>query len=238
MSEKVILTGSSLVSSVFTKVKKRIVERKNIRIMNKVKTMEEAYQVFDLLGIKNVTKKWQKANGSEVWELPFKTMYANGYSEVNRFTIYKSGYVRKMLVNPESNASYSCYQLNKTRKSEDFHKYYEWNDDFTEQKWTGKYVKSKRKERIMIPNHADRVVYLCNYILKNYYRNQQGASFYRINDYQVNLMQEYCNDSHKLDKIQRPESYDLPFEETVERDSFIDNNEIKVIINGHRYNLS
>ena len=206
--------------------------------MNKVKTMEEAYQVFDLLGIKNVTKKWQKANGSEVWELPFKTMYANGYSEVNRFTIYKSGYVRKMLVNPESNASYSCYQLNKTRKSEDFHKYYEWNDDFTEQKWTGKYVKSKRKERIMIPNHADRVVYLCNYILKNYYRNQKGASFYRINDYQVNLMHEYCKDSHKLDKIQRPESYDLPFEETVERDSFIDNNEIKVIINGHRYNLS
>ena len=238
MSEKVILTGSSLVSSVFIKVKKRIVERKNIRIMNKVKTMEEAYQVFDLLGIKNVTKKWQKANGSEVWELPFKTMYANGYSEVNRFTIYKSGYVRKMLVHPESNASYSCYQLNKTRKSEDFHKYYEWNDDFTEQKWTGKYVKSKRKERIMIPNHADRVVYLCNYILKNYYRNQRGASFYRINDYQVNLMHEYCKDSHKLDKIQRPESYDLPFEETVERDSFIDNNEIKVIINGHRYNLS
>ena len=206
--------------------------------MEKVKTMQEAYRVFELLGIKDVTKGWQKEKGTQVFELPFKTMYANGYSEVNRFTIYKSGYVRKMLVHPESNASYSCYQLNKTRKSEDFHKYYEWNDDFTEQKWTGKYVKSKRKERIMIPNHADRVVYLCNYILKNYYRNQQGASFYRINDYQVNLMQEYCKDSHKLDKIQRPESYDLPFEETVERDSFIDNNEIKVIINGHRYNLS
>ena len=206
--------------------------------MKKVKTMEEAYQVFDLLGIKEVTKKWQKANGSEVWELPFKTMYANGYSEVNRFTIYRSGYIRKMLVNSETGASYSCYQLNKTRKTEEFNKYYEWNDDFTEQKWTGKYVKSKRKERIMIDNHRDRVVYLCNYILKNYYRSQTGAGFYRINDYQVNLMQEYCKDSHKLDKIQRPESYDLPFEETVERDSFIDNNEIKVIINGHRYNLS
>ena len=194
--------------------------------MNKVKTMEEAYQVFDLLGIKNVTKKWQKANGSEVWELPFKTMYANGYSEVNRFTIYKSGYVRKMVVN-SNGASYSCYQLNKTRKTEEFNKYYEWNDDFTEQKWTGKYVKSKSKARIMIPNHADRVVYLCNYILKNYYRNQTGASFYRINDYQVSLMQNV-----------KPEPQDLPFEETVERDSFIDNNEIKVIINGHRYNLS
>ena len=206
--------------------------------MKKVRTMQEAYRVFELLGIKEVTKKWQKAKGTEVWELPFKTMYYNGATEINRFTIYRSGYIRKMMVHPESNASYSCYQLNKTRKTEEYVKYYEWNDDFTESKWTGKYVKSKRKERILIDNHRDRVVYLCNYILKNYYRSQTGAGFYRINDYQVNLMQEYCKDSHKLDKIQRPESYDLPFEETVERDSFIDNNEIKVIINGHRYNLS
>ena len=28
------------------------------------------------------------------------------------------------------------------------------------------------------------------------------------------------------------------FEETVKRDGFIDDNEIQVIINGHRYNLS
>ena len=206
--------------------------------MNKVKTMQEAYRVFDLLGIKEVTKKWQKANGSEVWELPFKTMYANGYTEVNRFTIYRSGYVRKMLVHPESNASYSCYQINRTRKCDEYVKDYEWCEDKDDLVWTGKYRKSNRTERIMIDNHRDRVVYLCNYILKNYYRSQTGAGFYRINDYQVNLMQEYCKDSHKLDKIQRPESYDLPFEETVERDSFIDNNEIKVIINGHRYNLS
>ena len=184
--------------------------------MNKVKTMEEAYRVFDLLGIKEVTKKWQKANGSEVWELPFKTMYANGYTEVNRFTIYRSGYVRKMVVHPESNASYSCYQINKTRKSEEYVKYYEWNDDYTEQKWTGKYIKSKRTERILIDNHRDRIVYLCNYILKNYYRSQTGAGFYRINDYQVSLMQKQS--AHT----------DFQFPE----------DDIKVIINGHRYNLS
>ena len=79
----------------------------------------------------------------------------------------------------------------------------------------------------MIDNHRDRVVYLCNYILKNYYRSQTGAGFYRINDYQVSLMQNI-----------KPEPQHLPFEETVGRDSFIDNNEITVIINGHRYNLS
>ena len=204
--------------------------------MNKVKTMQEAYRVFELLGIKEVTKPWQKKQGTEVWELPFKTMYYNGYAEPNRFSVYKSGYVRKMVVHPESNASYSCYQINKTRKSEEYVKYYEWNDDFTESKWTGKYIKSKRKERIMIDNHRDRVVYLCNYILKNYYRSQTGAGFYRINDYQVNLMQEYSKDSDELDKMKHPERYDdLPFK--CESETFT-KDEVKVIINGHRYNLS
>ena len=43
--------------------------------MNKVKTMQEAYRVFELLGIKDVTKKWQKEKkGTEVWELPFKKL--------------------------------------------------------------------------------------------------------------------------------------------------------------------
>ena len=199
---------------------------------NKVKNGQMAEFMFDLLGIKDVTKPYQKKRGTQVFELPFKTMYANGYKEVNRFTIYKNGYVRKMIVK-DNGASYCCYQLNRTRTKDNYYKDYDLDGN-----WTGKYNKYVGKERIMIPDYEDRLVYLCNYILKNYYRNQQGASFYRINDYQVNLMHEYCKDSHKLDKIQRPESYDLPFEETVERDSFIDNNEIKVIINGHRYNLS
>ena len=36
--------------------------------MKKVRTMEEAYRVFEYLGMKEVTKKWQKAKGTEVWE--------------------------------------------------------------------------------------------------------------------------------------------------------------------------
>ena len=73
--------------------------------MKKVRTMEEAYRVFELLGIKEVTKKWQKNKGTEVWELPFKTMYDNGHLSVNRFSIYRSGYVRKMVVYGKNNAS-------------------------------------------------------------------------------------------------------------------------------------
>ena len=65
---------------------------------NKVWNGQMAEYMFDLLGIKDVTKPWQKEKGTQVFELPFKTMYANGYKEVNRFTIYKSCYVSKMLV--------------------------------------------------------------------------------------------------------------------------------------------
>ena len=194
--------------------------------MNKVKSIHEARAIFDLLGIKDVTKDWQSKKGTQVFELPFKTMYANGYKEVNRFTIYKSGYVRKMLVK-DNGASYCCYQLNRTRTSDEYYKDYDCNG-----KWTGKYRKSERKERIMIPNHEDRFVYLCNYILKNYYRNQQGASFYRINDYQVGEIKRQSVHAE-------PQSDQLPFNSIPEDDKFFSStDDVQVIINGHRYNLS
>jgi len=198
---------------------------------NKVKSIHEARAIFDLLGIKDVTKDWQSKQGTQVFELPFKTMYAGGQQEINRFSIYKSGYVRKMLVNKKG-ASWCCYQLNRTRGVEEYHKDYEWNEDFTESKWTGKYRKSKRKERIMIPNHEDRLVYLCNYILKNYYRKQTGASFYRVNDYQIKLMDMYRSEYWKNEK-----SNQLPFGDMVHPDS-TPQDDVQVIINGHRYNLS
>jgi len=206
--------------------------------MNEVKTMQEAYQVFDLLGIKEVTKKWQKRKGTEVWELPFKTMYAGGYKEVNRFTIYKSGYIRKMLVNSEG-ASYSCYQLNRVRKVAIFVKNYVLDDNQQESVWDGNYRKIYNNERIMIDTHRDRVVYLCNYILKNYYRKQTDASFYRINDYQVSLMKRNQEDSCELNRIRKPHLHNLPFNSVPEDDKFFSStDDVQVIINGHRYNLS
>ena len=160
-----------------------------------------------------------------------------GYKEINRFTIYKSGYVRKMLVNNKG-ASYCCYQLNRTRRVEEYHKDYEWvnleNGDYT-QKWTGKYRKSKRKERIMIPNHEDRLVYLCNYILKNYYRSQKSASFYRINDYQASLIKQLSEEVRE----NYNKNEQLPFNSIPEDDKFFSStDDVQVIINGHRYNLS
>ena len=208
--------------------------------MKKVKNANQAIEVFQLLGIKDVTKDWQRSKGTKVFELPFKTMYANGYKEVNRFHITKSGYVRKMLVNSKG-ASYCCYQLNRTRTTENYRKYYKWNDDFTESKWTGTYIKSKNKERIMIPKYEDRLVYLCNYILKNYYRSQTGASFYRINDYQTSLIEQQSKELNETKYNNEQLPFDGHYANPVhhEDDKFFSSaDDVQVIINGHRYNLS
>jgi len=200
---------------------------------NKVKNGQMAEFMFDLLGIKDVTKPWQKKKGTQVFELPFKTMYANGHKEINRFTIYKSGYVRKMLVNSKG-ASWCCYQLNKVRKKECFVKNYVWNDEKQDAVWDGNYRKVYNSERIMIPNHEDRLVYLCNYILKNYYRSQKSASFYRINDYQASLIRKLSEETRE--NYNRNEQ--LPFNGHYANPVHPEPEDVQVIINGHRYNLS
>ena len=200
--------------------------------MKKVRTMEEAYRVFEYLGIKDVTKPWQKRKGTEVWELPLKTMYQNGHLSINRFSIYRSGYVRKMVVYGKNNASMSCYQLNRVRKEAEYFKDYEYNSDYTKSKWTGKYRKRYANKRIMIDNHRDRVVYLCNYILKNYYRKMDF-----VGDYTIKRMEqihgEWWRNERKIDT--------LPFTDSVSEDTkhgISPNHKIQVIIDGHRYNLS
>ena len=202
--------------------------------MKKVKNAQQALEVFELLGVKNVTKPWQRKKGTQVFELPFKTMYSGGYKEVNRFTIYKSGYVRKMLVNSKG-ASWCCYQLNKVRKVPNFVEDRKWDSIKNESYWTGKYRKIFSNERVMIDTHEDRYIYLCNYILKNYYRNQKGASFYRINDYQVKLMD--MHHSHYWENQRKDDQ--LPFVDNAVNRILEDNiDDVQVIINGHRYNLT
>ena len=204
--------------------------------MKKVRTMQEAYRVFEYLGIKDVTKKWQKAKGTEVWELPFKTMYYNGSGEINRFSIYKNGYVRKMVVHPDTKGSRSCYQLNRVYKEAEYFKDYEWNCDSTKQTWTGKYRKRYANKRIMIATHQERVVYLCNYILKNYYRN---SKMNLVGEYTIKRVSEVHGEWWRAKR----QDEQLPFFNGDEHDlvaSLQDRKEhdIQVIIDGHRYNLS
>ena len=199
--------------------------------MKKVRTMQEAYRVFELLGIKEVTKKWQKAKGTEVWELPFKTMYYNGATEINRFTIYKNGYVRKMVVYGENNATKGCYQLNRVRKVANFVKDYKWDESEDNLVWTGKYRKVYNNERIMIDNHRDRVVYLCNYILKNYYRNSKCGL---VGEYTMKRVAEMHGEWWRANRNTQDNWTSID-----EDDKFFSStDDVQVIINGHRYNLS
>ena len=213
--------------------------------MKKVRTMQEAYRVFEYLGIKEVTKKWQKDKGTEVWELPFKTMYNNGSVETNRFSMYRNGYIRKMVVHSETNASYSCYQLNKVRKEAEYFKDYEWidleNGDYT-QKWTGKYLKRYTNKRIMIDTHQERVIYLCNYILKNYYNNSKMSL---VGDYTRLRVSEIHGKFWRQELKENPLPFDGDEHDLVRtiqsedaKHGISPNHKIQVIIDGHRYNLS
>ena len=186
---------------------------------NKVNSIHEARAIFDLLGIKDVTKDWQSKKGTQVFELPFKSAYYNGITEVNRFSVYRSGYVRKMVVN-KNGASYSCWQLNKQYKSK--------------RKYFNSYYKEYRTfdttKRAMIYNEDDRIVYLCNYILRNYYNTDKWSI---VGDYTKKLMSKYSSYYHEN------QDHQLPFVDKA-IDRILENNidDIKVIINGHRYNLS
>ena len=204
--------------------------------MKKVKTIEEAHKVFDLLGVKNVTKRWQHKKGTHVFELPLKTMYYNGHGAINRFSIYKNGYVRKMIVNDETNASYGCYQLNLVRKVPKFVKDYEWCDERNDSFWTGKYNKVYNRERVMIDRHDNRIVYLCNYILKNYYRSNK-----------YNLVENYTMwrvaETHGEWWRSKRKQDDLPFFDGDEHDlvASLQNkkeHDVQVIIDGKSYKLS
>ena len=210
--------------------------------MKKVRTMEEAYRVFELLGMKEVTKPFQKRKGTEVWELPQKTMYYNGHGAINRFTIYRNGYIRKMIVTDETNASNGCWQLNLVRKVPNYIKDYDYNDDTNEFTWTGKYRKIYNRERIMIDNHRDRVIYLCNYILKNYYRSNkynlvENYTMWRV----AETHGEWWRSKRKQDDLPffNGDEHDLVQKVQDEDDKFFSStDDVQVIINGHRYNLS
>jgi hypothetical protein len=169
--------------------------------MNKITTVDEAMIMFDMLGIKNVSTRRQKKNGTQVYELPIQQMYQSLIPKPLRFACYKSGYVRNI-----SEYNSSPYQINKTVTYPPSHTHY-----------------YEHKERILIPNYDERIVYLANFILKNYYQKPT----YLINDYVIECLKEQRkinNDAREWGDFVNPESTPV--------------DDIKVIINGHRYNLS
>ena len=72
-------------------------------------------------------------------------------------------------------------------------------------------------ERILIDSWEERLIYLAKFIIKNYYQKPT----YLINDYVIKCLQQERRQANKDREWNNPSGDD-----------------IKVIINGHRYNLS
>ena len=139
---------------------------------------KDLLKVFDLLQIKEITTDRQKKNGTRVFKLPMKAYWKHaGYSEPVILATYKSGYVRRLLTNSGCFGGANCYQLNKRYEGEpEYFKDYEttWHDDGTyTQKWTGKYRAFTTRKCKLIPNEVDRLQYLLNYAVKNWYCKPQ-----------------------------------------------------------------
>ena len=166
----------------------------------KVTTATEAHQVFDMLGIKNVSTRRQKKNGTQVYELPIQQMWQTCNPKPLRFATYETGYVRNI-----SEYNSSPYQINKTKKVT------------YESGMTG-------VERVYIDSWEDRLIYLAKFIIKNYYQKPT----YLISDYVIKCLKEAYYKQNKTG---------LPWGDSVHPDSTPEN-DIQVIINGHRYNLS
>ena len=117
--------------------------------MTKITTAREASNIFEILGIKDITTKRQRHNGTTVYELPIQRMWQTLNPKPLRFATYSTGYVRNI---SEDNSS--PYQINKTRQVP----YYK------------AYRRETHTERILIPKWEDRLIYLAKFIIKNYYR--------------------------------------------------------------------
>ena len=123
--------------------------------MNQAKKYRKYYEALDLIGCKHVSTPRQIKNGTRVFRLPFKDAWGHDID----FATYESGYVRRLV-----KLGYCpCYQINKKCKKSSMiqvksgpHK--------------GYYYKRRSNERILIEGDGDRLEYLFNYILRNFFK--------------------------------------------------------------------
>jgi len=163
--------------------------------------------MLDLLQMKEISTYRQQKNGTRIFQLPIKK-----YGEYIEVGSFKSGYVRRM------NGGYTPYQLNKTEKYDHYYKMYDYSND-NSPKFNGNYRKHECVKRILIDNEYDRINYLITFCLKNYYINQANM----IED--GKFVPKWKHDSVCSDV------YNDGFHAGKEEP------EVKVIVNGHRYNV-
>ena len=139
---------------------------------------------LQLLQIEDVTTKRQKKNGTVTLKLPIKK-----YGKFIEVASFKSGYVRN------NNCGYSNYQLNKRCESEP--EYFQLNN--------GDYRKFTTRGCVLIPNEQDRLQYLIDYCLKNYYVKLANEV---TDPYDCNHYTRIKDLENKLDTIKRITDYE------------------------------
>jgi len=151
---------------------------------------------MELLGFKDITTSRQYKNGTKVFELPIRM-----YGKHIQVASFKSGYVRRLTIGKST----SDYQLNKRIESEPDYYKVERNGETLYRKFTTRTCE-------LIPNEVDRLEYLVDYCLKNYYIKQANM----IEDGKFVPKWKYEFD---LENVQKEEL------------------EVQVIVNGHRYKV-
>ena len=216
-----------------------------------MKDRVDALGFFKLMGIKEITTSRQKKNGTTVYELPIRKLHYNGKSLAYKYAIYESGYIRNV-----SDHCSSPWYINKRYETSEMY----WNSYYK------KYTKYKTSKAAFINDFDDKLVYLANYILKNRYSSKlynccdfgieqiKECADYRHKHKWEGKMITITRDEYNKLKYNMPlattgDTVNIPIREYDAMCAKIDANElekisaeaqdeIQVIINGTRYNLS
>ena len=130
--------------------------------MIKVRTYEDALDVFETFGVREVTTKRQKNNGTRVFELPIRRTFGSKTYAI-RFASYDTGYVRNV-----SEHLFTCYQMNPKYQTYEV----KWN------RFKNKYQKFEMTRRVMIPTEEQRIIFIAQFILRNYAKRSNTYEIY------------------------------------------------------------
>ena len=180
---------------------------------------EKVWEQMQLLGIQDITTMRQHKNNTIVWKLPIKNNWPGNQANATYIEVasFKTGYIRNQ------NSGYSNYQLNKRGFEDEYFQDYEWktiDGEYQQVKIPGQYRKWSRKTCVLIPIEIDRLEYLIAYCLKNYYI--KNANLVAEGKYIPKW--KYENELTKQFARGFGHANNVP--------------EVKVIVNGRRYNVS
>jgi len=170
-------------------------------------------QTLQLLDIQEVTTKKQKANGTREFKLPVRDQYGAAIHVAS----FASGYVRRT----KAGGYCPSWQLNKTYKEKE---YININDHETGRPVIRTFNTIKRK---LILDETERLEYLISFCLKNYYIKQ--SNMLSNGEFIPKWKHEAYKHEYK-NRVNENKTFDEVMETLYP--------EVKVIVNGHRYNVS